>query len=111
MNAIINEVNAATIGSVGQTGLDGSLELTDSTAPKAGRKPRRPTPPRVFVALADETRLTVDTATAAHHTGRKPQTLRGWAMNDTAPAGLRPHRLKGRLAWPVKGLLQAGADA
>lgn len=77
----------------------------------AVRKPRRPTPPRVFVPLADETRLTVDTATAAHHTGRMPQTLRGWAMNDTAPEGLRPHRLKGRLAWPVAGLLKAGAGA
>ena len=111
MKAIINEVNAATFGSVGQTGHDGDAEHTDSTANKADRKPRRPTPPRVFVALAEETRLTVDTATAAYHVGRMPQTLRGWAMNDTAPAGLRPHRLKGRLAWPVAGLLQAGVGA
>lgn len=111
MKAIINEVNAATFRSVGQTGPDCGLEHTDTTAPKAVRKPRRPTPPRVFPPLVEETRLTVDTATAAHHTGRKPQTLRGWAMDDTAPEGLRPHRIKGRLAWPVAGLLKAGAGA
>jgi hypothetical protein len=41
----------------------------------------------------------VDTACAAYHLGRKPQTLRVWASSETGP--LRPVRVNGRLAWPV----------
>lgn len=55
------------------------------------------------VSLACETRAAVDTATAAYHLNRQPQTLRGWAMRDgTGP--LRPLRINGRLAWPVAEL-------
>lgn len=75
------------------------------------RKPRRPTPLRIFTPLAEEPRLTVDTETAAHHLSRRPATLRRWAMNDSWPEGLQPLRVNGRLAWPVKGLLQVGATA
>lgn len=57
-----------------------------------------------FQPLELETRPAVDTATAAYWLGRRPQTLRGWACSETAPEGLRPIRVNGRLAWPVAGL-------
>ena len=55
-----------------------------------------------FVALDRETRAVVDTATAAFHLNRKPQTLRCWAS--TEQGALRPLRVHGRLAWPVAEL-------
>ena len=55
-----------------------------------------------LVPLAREARATVDTATAAYHLNRQPQTLRGWACNEDGP--LRPLRINGRLAWPVAEL-------
>lgn len=54
------------------------------------------------VALDRETRTAVDTATAAYHLSRRPQTLRGWACKEDGP--LRPVRVHGRLAWPVAEL-------
>ena len=65
-------------------------------------KADRPRP--VFVPLESETRAAVDTATAAHHLNRQPQTLRVWACLETFPDGLRPLRVNGRLAWPVSAL-------
>jgi hypothetical protein len=55
-----------------------------------------------FVSLDRETRAAVDTATAAFHLNRRPQTLRGWACHEGGP--IRPFRLNGRLAWPVAEL-------
>ncbi len=55
-----------------------------------------------FVSLASETRTAVDTATAAYHLSRQPQTLRGWASADSGP--LRPLRINGRLAWKAEDL-------
>ena len=55
-----------------------------------------------YVSLASETRTAVDTATAAYHLNRKPQTLRGWACLENGP--LRPMRVHGRLAWGVAEL-------
>jgi hypothetical protein len=55
-----------------------------------------------IVALTAETRAAVDTATAAFHLNRRPQTLRGWACLENGP--LRPMRVHGRLAWPVAEL-------
>lgn len=52
-----------------------------------------------FPPLELEGRATVDTATAAHHLNRRPQTLRGWACHEDGP--LRPVRINGRLAWRV----------
>jgi hypothetical protein len=49
-----------------------------------------------------ETRAAVDTATAAHHLSRQPQTLRGWACHEDGP--LRPIRVHGRLAWRTEDL-------
>lgn len=55
-----------------------------------------------YVSLTCETRAAVDTATAAFHLNRQPQTLRGWACKEDGP--LRPLRVHGRLAWPVAEL-------
>ena len=56
----------------------------------------------VFISLDRESRAAVDTATAAYHLNRQPQTLRGWACLENGP--LRPIRVHGRLAWPVAEL-------
>ena len=58
--------------------------------------------PPVFLSLDRETRAAVDTATAAYHLSRQPQTLRAWACLENGP--LRPLRVHGRLAWPVAEL-------
>ena len=55
-----------------------------------------------FVSLDRETRTAVDTACAAYHLSRQPQTLRGWACLENGP--LRPVRVLGRLAWNVADL-------
>lgn len=55
-----------------------------------------------FASLDRESRATVDTATAAYHLNRQPQTLRCWASREDGP--LRPLRVHGRLAWPVSEL-------
>ena len=55
-----------------------------------------------FVSLDRETRAAVETACAAFHLNRQPQTLRGWACNEDGP--LRPLRINGRLAWPTAQL-------
>lgn len=57
-----------------------------------------------FIALADETRIAINTDAAAFHLGRKPQTLRKWACFEDGP--LRPIRINGRLAWPVAQIKQ-----
>ena len=49
--------------------------------------------------LQDEVRATLDTATAAYHLNRRPQTLRAWASGERGP--LQPRRISGRLAWSV----------
>ena len=60
-----------------------------------------------YVSLAVETRTAVETACAAYHLNRQPQTLRGWASAETYPPGLKPLRVMGRLAWPVAGIRAA----
>ena len=55
-----------------------------------------------FISLDRETRFSVDTATAAFHCNRRPQTLRSWACLENGP--LRPIRINGRLAWSVSEL-------
>lgn len=55
-----------------------------------------------FTPLHLETRVAVETAVAARHLCRQPQTLRGWACLSTGP--LQPVRLNGRLAWRVEDI-------
>lgn len=50
--------------------------------------------------LIGEQRAFLDTREAAFHLNRRPQTLRIWACKEDGP--LRPVRVNGRLAWPVK---------
>lgn len=57
-----------------------------------------------YTALENEVRTAVDTDAAAFHLNRKPQTLRSWACFENGP--IRPLRINGRLAWPVKELRQ-----
>ena len=52
-----------------------------------------------FLPLALENRTAVETACAAYHLNRQPQTLRGWACLENGP--LRPLHVNGRLAWPT----------
>lgn len=63
------------------------------------RHQKLPRPACEFAALALEQRSHVDTACAAYHLGRRPQTLRVWASYETG--ALRPIRVNGRLAWSV----------
>ena len=58
--------------------------------------------PADFVPLDRETRTHVNTATAAYHLNRQPQTLRGHACHEDGP--VRPLPINGRLAWPVAEL-------
>lgn len=51
------------------------------------------------VPLHLETRTALPTNEAAFHLGRRPQTLRRWASDDSGP--VRPTRVCGRLAWSV----------
>lgn len=62
------------------------------------------TEPQKFPPLESVTRPNVDTAAAAYYLNRKPQTLRGWACEESFPSGLRPIRVNGRLSWPVSGI-------
>ena len=63
-----------------------------------------PTKSIQLVPLSQESRTVLSTAEAALHLNRRPQTLRLWHCAGTAPAGLRPLVVNGRIAWPVDGL-------
>ncbi|MDQ2819210.1 MAG: DNA-binding protein [Pseudomonadota bacterium] len=57
-----------------------------------------------FPPLDQETRTHVNTACAAYHLGRRPQTMRVWACHESGP--LRPTRINGRLAWEVAAMVK-----
>jgi hypothetical protein len=62
-----------------------------------------------YPPIDQETRSHVETACAAFHLLRKPQTLRVYACLENGP--IRPVRINGRLAWAVsdiKRLLNGG---
>jgi hypothetical protein len=63
----------------------------------------------VFCPINQETRSHVETACAAFHLMRAPQTMRVYACLENGP--IRPIRINGRLAWAVadiKRLLNGG---
>lgn len=63
-----------------------------------------------FLPLEQESRSHVETACAAFHLMRRPQTMRAYACLENGP--IRPIRINGRLAWPVaeiRALLNGGA--
>jgi hypothetical protein len=55
--------------------------------------------PVSIMPLTSERRSAIPTSEAAHHLGRRPQTLRVWAMREDGP--IRPIRVNGRLLWPT----------
>lgn len=57
-----------------------------------------------FPPLEQVTRPHVPTEQAAYYLNRKPQTLREWAMTGKV---IQPHRLNGRLCWPVAAIRAA----
>lgn len=63
-----------------------------------------------FPPLEQVTKPNFATKEAAYYLNRREQTLRGWACHENGP--LRPHRIHGRLAWPVAELrrLLGGAE-
>lgn len=72
----------------------------DTEAPSSrtiGYFDRPPFPP-----LDREHRAGVETACAAYHLNRAPQTLRIWACKENGP--IRPRRINGRLDWPTAEL-------
>ncbi len=54
----------------------------------------------IFPPLEEVTRPALPTIEAAYYLSRKSQTLRSWACFENGP--IRPVRINGRLAWPVK---------
>ena len=58
--------------------------------------------PPSFIPLPLETRTHVETACAAFHLMRKPQTMRAYACLENGP--IRPIRINGRLAWSVASI-------
>jgi hypothetical protein len=56
-----------------------------------------------FPPLEEVTSPNVPTSQAAHYLGRRPQTLRIWAMG-RSDVPIRPLNIGGRLAWPVARL-------
>lgn len=53
-----------------------------------------------FPSIDQITRSAITTEEAAFYLNRRPQTLRTWAMREDGL--IRPLRINGRLAWPVK---------
>ena len=55
---------------------------------------------QTFPPLESVTRPAVPTEQAAYYLDRKPQTMRAWACLENG--AIRPLRINGRLAWPVR---------
>lgn len=53
-------------------------------------------------SLDTETRTALPTKEAAAHLNRSQQTLRIWALKESAP--IKPLRVSGRLAWKVSDI-------
>ena len=58
---------------------------------------------RKYPTLEKVTKPVLTTAEIAFYSNTKEQTWRAKACYDTAPEGLRPLRVCGRLAWPTVG--------
>lgn len=76
--------------------------MQSTKLPRAATLAPREKKAQAFASLDQEARTAVDTATAAHHLSRQPQTLRCWAAFESGP--LRPLRVHGRLAWKTEDL-------
>lgn len=59
--------------------------------------------PQTFPPLGSVTKPNLTTAELAYYSNMAEQTWRVKACYDTAPEGLRPLRVCGKLAWPTAG--------
>ncbi len=57
-----------------------------------------------FPPLESVTKPHLTTHELAHYTNLRPQTWRMKACYDSAPEGLRPLKICGRLAWPTEAV-------
>lgn len=64
---------------------------------------REATAPQQFPPLEQVTKPNLTTAELAFYSNMAAQTWRVKACYDTAPEGLRPLRVCGKLAWPTAG--------
>ena len=64
---------------------------------------RTPTLAAPLLPLDQETRVVIDTETAARHLNRRPRTLRAWGRQQEG-SPINPLRIHGRLGWPVAGI-------
>ena len=69
--------------------------MREATAPQQFNAPYPP--------LEQVTKPNLTTAELSFYSNMAPQTWRIKACRDTAPEGLRPLRVCGRLAWPTAG--------
>ena len=83
-------------GNVSASGQD------DSDSGQGQRDEMRVQAEQTYSPLEREARTHVETACAAFHLTRKPQTMRAWACLENGP--IRPIRINGRLAWSVKDI-------
>ena len=60
--------------------------------------------PETFPTLESVTKPYLTTDELAHYTNLRPQTWRMKACYDSAPEGLRPLRICGRLAWSTEAV-------
>jgi hypothetical protein len=96
-----------------QTPIPASIStMHGALAPKYQQQPkeRRSDPAQwvierggVFPPLELVTKPNLTTAELAHYSNMAEQTWRVKACYDTAPEGLRPLRVCGKLAWPTAG--------
>ncbi len=59
--------------------------------------------PQTFPPLEHVSKPNLTTAELAYYSNMAEQTWRVKACYDTAPEGLRPRRVCGKLAWPTAG--------
>lgn len=80
----------------------GEIRLTADTESRIKRREalEKEMTQGIFPPLESVTSPTVPTEQTAYYLNRKPQTLRAWACLENGP--IRPFRINGRLAWPVK---------
>lgn len=70
----------------------------------SARSRRAATDPQQFPPLESVTKPNLTTRELAFYSNMAEQTWRVKACYDTAPEGLRPLRVCGKLAWPTDGV-------
>lgn len=60
--------------------------------------------------IVNELPAVVSNEDAAKYLNREPQTLRKWSSLDSAPFGIRPIKIHGRLSWRIDDLKRVLGD-